>query len=274
MPHISTLLDDIARRLEDASPFPAELVEKFSRRLAAKLAGRLTEERGPARLRLSNAGTQCERKLWYSIKTPDAAEPLSAATRLKFLIGDIWEDVLLFLAEAAGHEVTDVQKEVSLAGVVGHIDGKIDGVVVDVKSASPASFRRFKHGLKPEDDSFGYISQLGSYVQAEGQKEGYFLVGDKTLGHVCLDRHDFSGKDFSGDLKRKQEILQYSSPPPRGYEDEPDGRSGNRKLAVVCSYCPFKKTCWPGLRVFAYTDGPRFLTKVVKEPNVPELTEV
>jgi hypothetical protein len=42
----------------------------------------------------------------------------------------------------------------------------IDGVTVDVKSASKYGFEKFlKHNLR-EDDPFGYISQLSSYVYA------------------------------------------------------------------------------------------------------------
>jgi hypothetical protein len=42
------------------------------------------------------------------------------------------------------------------------------------------------------------------------------------------------------------------------------------KLGTGCSYCAFKKHCWPGLRGFAYSGGPRYLTNVVKTPDVPE----
>ncbi len=40
----------------------------------------------------------------------------------------------------AGHEVTDEQKEVELEGLKGHIDCKINGRVVDIKTASGFSF--------------------------------------------------------------------------------------------------------------------------------------
>ena len=50
-----------------------------------------------------------------------------------------------------------------------------------------------------------------------------------------------------------------------------DGKSGNMKLAVGCSYCPYKKVCWPNVRGFAYANGPRYLVEVVNEPQVPEI---
>ena len=61
--------------------------------------------------------------------------------------------------------------------------------------------------------------------------------------------------------------------PERCYPDIPDGKSGNMKLSVPCSYCSFKEHCWPELRTFIYSNGPRYLTKVVRTPDVYEATD-
>jgi len=59
----------------------------------------------------------------------------------------------------------------------------------------------------------------------------------------------------------------------------PEGKSGNMKLGVNCSYCPHKVTCWDdanngdGLRLFLYSNGPMWLTEVQKEPKVQEIIE-
>ena len=66
-------------------------------------------------------------------------------------------------------------------------------------------------------------------------------------------------------------------PPARCYNDTKDGESGNRKLAIGCVFCPYKKKCWAdanggaGLRAFKYSNGVRYLTQVAKTPNVEEL---
>jgi len=271
---ISTLISDIQARLTSAEPFEAETVSEFSKNPAAKLAGRLSEERGPPSLRLSNLGTFCGRKLWYTINTPQDAEPLSASTRLKFLFGDVLEEVLLFLSRAAGHTVTDEQKEVEINGVKGHIDAIVDGELVDVKSASTYSFNKFKtHGLVYNDD-FGYRDQLGAYRSALGQDRAHFFAVDKTLGHIVLDTHtkEEYDRDFEKLVDDRRDLLAQPTPPDRAYADEADGKSGNRKLGVACSYCPFKRSCWPGLRSFSYSRGPVHLTKVERVPDVPELT--
>jgi len=268
MKKIETLVEDIYDLFRKNVIFDKGSVEEFGRALGDKLANRISEEKGPPTLRLSNLGMPCSRKLWYSVNCNQLAEPLPPATRLKFLFGDLLEELLLFLARAAGHTVVDEQKTVEVNGVVGHIDAIVDGELVDCKSASTYSFNKFKDGLKPEDDAFGYLTQLGSYGSAVGSKRNHFLVIDKTLGHVTLDSHDQPDKDYAKLADDARAMLALPDPPDRAFTDVPEGKSGNRKLGVACSYCSFRETCWPGLRQFNYSRGPVFLTHVEREPRV------
>ena len=56
--------------------------------------------------------------------------------------------------------------------------------------------------------------------------------------------------------------------------------SGNFKLARECTYCPHKFECHKdsndgqGLRVFEYSKGLTYLTSVVREPKVKEVTRL
>ena len=86
------------------------------------------------------------------------------------------------LVRATGHKVSDEQKEVDVKGVKGHIDCKIDGEVVDIKTASKFSFNKFREGRLREDDPFGYMSQLAGYEEAEKSSDGGFLVINKESG--------------------------------------------------------------------------------------------
>lgn len=279
MKSISTLVQDIRDRLTSGKPFDADTVDQFSHNLAKKLAIRLSQENARPTLRMSNLGTKCDRKLWYSVNKPDLAEPLSASARLKFLFGDILEEVLLFLARAAGHSVQSEQAEVTLNGVKGHIDGIVDGELLDCKSASSYGFRKFKdHGLE-QDDPFGYIAQGDGYLTASSgnpdlvnKSRFHFLAVDKQLGHLTLDTYPKQLTDYDTLVANKKKMLAFPQPPGRGYSDEPDGASGNRKLGVACSYCPYKSSCWTGLRAFNYARKPVFLTVVRKEPKVPEMS--
>lgn len=271
MKTIETLVPDILGLFTDAKlDLNPETVVGFSSALADKISSRVSEERGAPQLRLSNLGTTCDRELWYKINTPEDAEPLTPETRMKFLFGDILEEMLLYLAREAGHTVEAEQEAVDLHGISGHIDAIIDGHLVDVKSASTYSFDRFRAGLNPETDSFGYLTQLDGYMHALDLPAGAFLVVDKQLGRLCLDVHPRSNIDYSKVVANKIKMLESSEPPPRGYKPEPDGKSGNMKLGVKCSYCSFKSKCWPQLRTFLYFNGPRYLVVVKREPDVAE----
>lgn len=266
--NISTLISDIYGVFETETAVDPSLTEEFGKELSRIVTDRVAERKRKTHLRLSNLGKPCRRQLWYSINTPELAEKLPGYAYVKFLIGDITEAVIMFLAKVAGHTVTDQQKEVSIDGVKGHIDGCIDGELVDVKSASPFSFRKFEEGLKSSSDAFGYLSQLGSYANSLGKSRASFLAVDKVLGKLTLDTHELPEKDYKHDVAEVREILAANTPPARAFEDVPEGQSGNRKLDVSCSYCEYRATCWPGLQVYNYARGPVFLTKVVRPPRV------
>lgn len=286
MKQIDTLVEDIYEIFSsDFSPTP-EAIQRFGQQLASHLATRIGEQRQGGYLRLSNIGTPCERKLWYSVNTPDEGEALSPATRIKFLFGDILEELLLFLAEQAGHEVAGEQDEIEINGIKGHRDAIIDGTLIDVKSASSRSYDKFASGRLAGDDPFGYRDQLGAY--AYGSREdpllrdrevAGFLVIDKQLGKICLDKHPITDVPYDQVVESKKEVVSLPEPPARPYVPVPDGKSGNMKLGTVCSYCSFKHLCWSdsnngqGLRTFIYASGPRYLTTVARQPDVVEVDQ-
>ncbi len=278
MKNIKTLVSDIHKVFEEPHEFAEDRLEKFGVSLAKIIAEKINKSDEKPSLRMSNLGTSCDRQLWYKINTPHMAEKLPPETRVKFLFGDILEQLLLFLAEEAGHTVQGAQDTVELNGVKGHRDAIIDGTLVDCKSASSYSFKKFKEHLTYSLDSFGYIDQLQAYLQASendplltNKEEAGFLVIDKTLGHITLDMHSKSSVDYNTVVEMKRDVINSKELPERGYEDEPEGASGNMKLGTVCSYCPFKKQCWPGLRTFLYSKGPEFLSVVMKTPKVQEV---
>lgn len=266
MKKIETIVEDIYNVFEQDITVDSSEAKAFGDDLARVVIEQVTERKNQ-HLRLSNLGGPCRRKLWYSINASELAERMPGYTRIKFLIGHITEAVVLFLAKLAGHSITDEQRKVSLYGVGGHIDALVDNELVDVKSASPFSFKKFSAGLKPEDDGFGYVSQLGNYGASLGLERGHFLASDKVSGKLHLDTHTFPEKDHEREVLEVREMLAGNEPPDRGFEDEKDGESGNRKLGTTCSYCDFKHVCWPGLQVWQYSNGLRFLTKVVRPPN-------
>jgi hypothetical protein len=294
---IDTLVADIYEVLNGNGGWDATITEFMSDEMALVLRQRFEhhEHTREPTLRMSNLGSPCLRKLWYSLHHPNEGETFSGQTRFKFLYGDVIELLLVGLARAAGHTVEGSQDELSIAGIKGHRDCVIDGVTVDIKSASPYSFTKFANGELRSDDPFGYISQLSSYVYAGREHAvdshptvGAFLVANKVSGELCLDKYD-----FGAEIDTKEEDVEHiktvcNNPdvtPPRAFEPEVDGYknkarvfvpNGNKKLGVNCSYCEFKNKCYPRLRTFMYRRGqgfaPTFFTHIAKEPKVQEIT--
>lgn len=273
MKNIDTLVEDIYRLFELGHLSSKTNTTILGETIANVVNSRLSdykEVKAPY-LRLSMTGKP-DRQIYYELKNY-YKEPLSPQTKIKFLFGDILEALLLFLAEESGHTVTEKQAKVTVNGVVGSKDAKIDGMTVDVKSASSYSFKKFESGNILFDDPFGYVSQLSGYSN-EG---GAFLAIDKQNGNICLTKVPAElVVDVPARIDNIREMLSKDAPPERCYEEEPEGKSGNMKLSIGCSYCPFKFECWKesnegkGLRVFAYSTGVKFMTKIVKEPKVEE----
>ncbi len=252
-----------------------ENLEQFAQNLKSILRTRLASRenvRDP--LRFSALGKP-DRQLWYMAKEYPSEE-MTPKTYFKFLYGDVIEALLLFLAKESGHDVQSEQMEIEVDGVKGHIDAIIDGVVVDVKSASPFSYKKFKDHSLIENDPFGYIQQISGYTsEITPGKGGAFLAADKVGGDLTVMNVSSSIVESHPPAPRiahLKEVIAQATPPPRCFDPEPDGKSGNMKLGTQCSYCAFKTECWPGLRTFIYSTGPRYLTTVVKVPDVYEVT--
>jgi hypothetical protein len=224
-------------------------------------------------LRISNMG-KGDRQVYYDCNPHGLEEELEPWTRIKFLYGDIIEALLIFLAREAGHDWEGEQEVVDLEGVKGHTDGKLDGYTADVKSASKFGFRKFKEGTVFQDDPFGYIPQLSGYNEGQGlgDQSAYLFAMAKESGHLHLLEVPAALQiDARARAKHMKEVVTAPEPPPRCHEAEPDGKSGNMKLGVTCSYCKHKWKCWPGLRQFIYSRGPVWLTTVENEPRVLEV---
>jgi hypothetical protein len=272
---ISTLVTDIEEVIYGLKGWDYLVGQDMGTRIAQLAKSRFDKPQEPrGYLSMSSLGTPCDRKLWYKINQTDNAIPLRANALLKFFYGDMIEELALSIAQQAGHTVEGQQDKMEAHGIKGSRDCVIDGMTVDVKSASPYSFKKFQGGNLRDQDPFGYISQLSSYVYAAkddplvtNKTHGAFLVIDKVNGHICLDMYDFTEemKTKEEEITRIKEMVKTKTPPERGFEDVPQSKtSPNMKLGMECSYCEFKKACWPGLKMFAYSHGPTYLTKIKK----------
>ena len=271
---INNLVKDIYALFDSGKTPTEEHLNSFGEAVKAAVGRSIKgDDSPPSPFRMSAIGQPCLRKLWYEEHKNDELEPFPPYVLLKFLYGNILEALLIYFAKESGHKVTGEQDELELDGCKGHRDCIIDGRLVDVKSATTYSFKKFQNNKVSEDDPFGYISQLNAYLQASDDVEDKecvsFLAVDKQLGHIVLDTYAVSG-DVRERIAEVKEVLSQTEPPPRSFEPE-EVNNGNRILKAPCSYCRAKALCHPDLRVFLYANGPAFLTKVVSEPKVPEL---
>ena len=230
-------------------------------------------------LRMSNIGKPL-RQLWYDMRSESkTTERIKPSVFIKFLYGHLLEEVLLMLIKIAGHEVTDEQKEVSVSGIKGHMDCVINGEVVDIKTASGFAFKKFYNKTLAEDDMFGYLPQLAGYEAAMGTNKGGFLAMNKESGELALYRpNSFDKPDIKKKIKTVKKLIKIDTPPELCYNPIPDGAAGNMQIARGCTWCRHKFECHSdanegkGLRVFKYSNKYSYLTRVVKEPRVLEVT--
>lgn len=282
---IETLIKDIYTLLETKEiPEGVDLdaeCEAFGKVMAQVMREQFDEYDAKGRLRLSAIGKP-DRKI-YQAYQGIVGEPIRGATYIKFIYGHLVEAMLLSLTRLSGHSVTDEQKEAYVDGVKGHMDGRIDGVLMDVKSCSSYGFKKFKNNTLHEDDPFGYIAQLKAYAHSEGDTDYGWLAMDKQNGTLAWLHYNERNKeakyydainwDVEERVKHIKKLVGEDVLPDQCYAEVPDGKSGNMKLASGCSYCEFKATCYPDLRTFHYSNGPRYLTKVVKDPKVLEIPD-
>ena len=271
---IDSLVKDIYKYLESYTAVTPEQSAELALVLSQVICDKLSTFRRPA-LSMSCIGHP-KRKLKLELEHP--TKP-TGKQRLRFLYGDILEAVILWLAKLSGHTVESQQESVELDKVKGHIDAIIDGDLVDVKSCSPQSYKKFLGGTLPSCDPFGYLAQISGYKECLKKDHAHFLAIDKVSGDLCLYTPD---AEF--DLPNPQEVIKsareaicaksFKDLPPCA-EPVPAGKSGNMKLATDCKYCVFRNKCWDNLRVFKYKTGPEYFTKIVKEPSekIEEITK-
>ena len=233
------------------------------------------KQRRTFRLRMSNIGKPyCQ--LWFEKNKPDEALPRPNTFAIAMLIGDIVEAVLKGLMTEAGIEYGDsdnVVLDIETGKISGSYDMVLDGAVVDIKSASDWSYKnKFEsyESLK-NSDAFGYVGQLAGYAKAAGLLPGGWLVLNKSTGdfkyvpaELDIDTELTKLKE-THDRLEKNEFERCFEPIAETFNRK---ETGNTILPKECSFCDFRKSCWPNL-----IERPSVMSKA-KEPRLVSYIEL
>jgi len=284
MPSIDTLVKDIYGVIEGKGGWDKTITEYLAEGISKTAYDRFKEPQKPrGYLSLSSVGSPCKRKTWYRINKTEEAAPHNPQLLGLFFYGDLLETLILALAKAAGHDVQGEQDRLNVHGIKGHRDAVIDGVTIDVKSSSRYGMQKFKGHKLRDDDPYGYISQLSSYVYAgkddplvTEKNKGAFLVVQKDSFELCLDTYDFTDEMIHKE-KEVSEVIKLVSgdiPSERLKPIPQSSTSENTKLCFSCAGCEYRKSCWPEARVFQYSGGRKeYLVDIVKMPKVEEIID-
>ena len=252
-----TILDTVARDVREA------LVRQFS------------GGKRDFKLRMSNLGRKkCQ--LWFDKHSPEDKIANSPFFIINMLLGDLVEAIFKGLLRASNVKFDDSAKvtlDLKDTKVDGTYDLVLNGKVDDVKSSSPWAYENkfADFATLQSKDSFGYVAQLVGYAKAKGVPVGGWWVINKANGNFKYVSAD--GVDVDSEMKKIQETVDYINhdgsfercyePVEETYYGKP---SGNLKLGIECSFCPYREKCWDNLEVLP--------SKVSRSSNPPLINYV
>lgn len=236
------------------------LIEEFGEMCKDAFRKQFTDKRETEfRARMSNIGKPLCQLQMEKQGVEQESQPYNNKMRNTF--GDLIEALAVTLLKASNVNVTSTQKPVSYnlgnSKILGSYDIDIDDTIYDIKSASPWAFEhKFgdEGGFKSivDDDTFGYLSQGYLYSESENKRFGGWIVINKSTGEWLVTdtpAEDEEYKDIAiNKAKDNISALDEDKPFRRCFSDiEETFRkvpTGNRVLGIVCSFCPYKFTCW------------------------------
>ena len=252
-----------------------EWIEQAGEEFKAAIRRKLEDGKEKFRLRMSNIGRptcqlqneKAHSNYKYGINNDGATTLKSDFVKerneysffVKMLIGDAVESIIKLAVKASGANITGsntkVQLQVNDTIIKGENDLEIDGAIWDVKSCSPYAFdHKWSEGWNGvyHQDSFGYVSQLYGYAKAENKPMGGWIVVNKSTGEVkVVDAAPTPTqlKEIEYNIHSTEQRVTLNLPFERCFEEEDEffkkKATGNKKVNIVCTFCPFLQHCWP-----------------------------
>lgn len=260
--HQAKLLSFLSKAANEGVEMPSQLLDEFSTLARKALEKHFSDkDEEEFRLRMSNVGKPLCQLQMQAKNTEE--EPKDYSFKMRMIIGDILEAVLITLIKASGIEVKNIHKKVELKNkdidIKGEFDIELSDGIYDIKTVSPYAFdHKFNSDNAFENikssDTFGYVTQGYAYGEAAKLPFKGWIAINKSTGQINFAEapdDDKEKKEVLNALKKTHRSIHNGKPFKRCFSDVKETYyskpTGNRVLGFECSYCPFKFSCWKDL---------------------------
>ncbi len=204
---------------------------------------------------ISQAGHECARAIWYSLRWASPPEPADGQRQRRFDTGNIEEERLLDDLEAAGMQIerldpaTGQQFRVQL--VDGWLRGKLDGKgvgfpeapdtvhVIETKSMNDRSFKDLQRKKLQVGKPDHYV-QCQLYMKAENLERCLYLAVNKNDDSLYAERVKIDRGLVARIEQKIEHVIDRSSAPSKLFENP------NDRAAFVCQWCRHRPQCHEG----------------------------
>lgn len=202
-----------------------------------------------ARLRISQAGMQCVREVYYSA-TGVVGEPPKLENLIAMTIGTAVDAMIL------KGDVKDWKFQVPVSITLGSItvEGTSDAVhynadapdhVSDLKVVGTKTWQEIQERPKQE-----HFSQVNLYAYGLGVTSWSVLYLNRDTRELKEHHHNTDEFEARADFGLFEEVFYWmkrGEPPPHPYSDRDneDGTVTAARDRFPCAWCSYKATCWP-----------------------------
>ena len=255
----AALLSFLSKAAEGEAEMPRHILEDFGKSAQKALEKQFTNENRDFYLRMSNVGRPlCQLQMQAKNVKPETP---TYDFKMRMILGDVIEALVISLLEAAGVNVKNKHKKVELKidkknSITGEFDIELDDGIYDIKTVSPYAFEyKFKSDNAferiKESDSFGYVSQGLGYGMANKVPFRGWLAVNKSTGEIAVAEavdNKEERENVYDNIRKVVKAISSDKPFQRSFTDNEEvyyGKpTGNRTLGIECSYCPYKYDCW------------------------------
>ncbi len=198
---------------------------------------------------VGEAGTECDRSLWYTFRWASPPEEMTGQKLRLFATGNLEEDRLVADLERIGVDVYGQQDRIRLAS--GHVRGKCDGKamgiveapktehLLELKSSNAKAFKQIeKDGCQKAKPLHYAQCQLG--MHAFGLTRCLYLVVCKDTDSLHAERIEYDVEYCLRLVARCERIIA---------ADEPPSRISVDREFFGCKFCRHHAIChdkiWP-----------------------------